>query len=139
MKRYVSLLLAGAVALGGLSGCGSAFEDSGETTAAVTAGDASGDGSAAYESTSGDGAVSQTAPGENMLHIPAKDEFPTVDTQKDTEFYVVPLNIYDRLVECEVVDGVAEIVPSLAESWTVSDDGLVYTFQLRDDVTFHNG
>ena len=47
MKRYVSLLLAGAVALGGLSGCGSAFEDSGETTAAVTAGDASGDGSAA--------------------------------------------------------------------------------------------
>ena len=52
---------------------------------------------------------------------------------------MVPLNIYDRLVECEVVDGVAEIVPSLAESWTVSDDGLVYTFHLRDDVTFHNG
>ena len=61
MKRYVSLLLAGAVALGGLSGCGSAFEDSGETTAAVTAGDASGDGSTAYESTAGDGIVSQTA------------------------------------------------------------------------------
>jgi len=32
-----------------------------------------------------------------------------------------------------------EVVPYLAESWTVSDDGLVYEFKLRDDVTFHNG
>jgi len=27
----------------------------------------------------------------------------------------------------------------LAETWTVSDDGLVYTFKLREGVTFHNG
>ena len=27
----------------------------------------------------------------------------------------------------------------LAENWTVSDDGLVYTFKLREGVTFHNG
>lgn len=27
----------------------------------------------------------------------------------------------------------------LAEDWTVSDDGLVYTFKLRENVTFHNG
>lgn len=31
------------------------------------------------------------------------------------------------------------IVPSLAESWEISDDGLVYTFKLREDVVFHNG
>ena len=29
--------------------------------------------------------------------------------------------------------------PNLATSWDVSDDGRVYTFHLRDDVTFHNG
>jgi len=29
--------------------------------------------------------------------------------------------------------------PSLAESWTVSDDRLVYEFKLRQGVTFHNG
>ncbi|KAB1662246.1 hypothetical protein F8O01_01955 [Pseudoclavibacter chungangensis] len=29
--------------------------------------------------------------------------------------------------------------PGLATAWTVSDDGLVYTFDLRDDVTFHDG
>jgi peptide/nickel transport system substrate-binding protein len=35
------------------------------------------------------------------------------------------------------IDG--NIVPYLAESWTVSDDGLVYDFKLRQDVTWHNG
>src|SRR5215211_5799577 len=27
----------------------------------------------------------------------------------------------------------------LAKSWEISDDGLTYTFNLRDDVTFHDG
>lgn len=31
------------------------------------------------------------------------------------------------------------LTPWLAESWEVSDDQLTYTFQLRDDVTFHDG
>ncbi len=31
------------------------------------------------------------------------------------------------------------VVPALAESWEVSEDGTVYTFTLRQDVTFHNG
>ena len=32
-----------------------------------------------------------------------------------------------------------ELVGDIAESWEVSDDGLVYTFTLRDDVVFHFG
>lgn len=48
-------------------------------------------------------------------------------------------NTYEGLVAYQ--DGVEspEIVPELAEEWTVSDDGLTYTFTLRDDVTFHDG
>ena len=42
--------------------------------------------------------------------------------------------IYNRLVEFE--NGTTNIVPGLAESWTVSDDGLQYTFKLRKDVAF---
>ncbi|MEJ2178175.1 MAG: ABC transporter substrate-binding protein [Gammaproteobacteria bacterium] len=43
--------------------------------------------------------------------------------------------IFNRLVEFE--RGGTNIVPALAESWTVSDDGLEYTFNLRQGVKFH--
>lgn len=44
--------------------------------------------------------------------------------------------IYDYLYR-EDVDG--NFVPSLAESYTVSDDGLVYTFTLKEGLTFADG
>jgi peptide/nickel transport system substrate-binding protein len=44
--------------------------------------------------------------------------------------------IYDPLV-WQPEGGV--FVPGLAESWEVSDDGLSYTFHLRQDVIFHDG
>lgn len=44
--------------------------------------------------------------------------------------------LYDALVFPEA-DGTYS--PALAESWEVSEDGLTYTFTLRQDVTFHNG
>ncbi len=45
-------------------------------------------------------------------------------------------NIYDTMVFPNVAGGVD---PHLAESWEVSDDGLVYTFQLRQGIMFHDG
>jgi peptide/nickel transport system substrate-binding protein len=35
--------------------------------------------------------------------------------------------------------GGSEVIPSLATDWTTSDDGLAWTFNLRQDVTFHDG
>ena len=45
-------------------------------------------------------------------------------------------NVYDTLVVPDV-DGAFQ--PSLAESWETSDDGLTWTFTLREGVTFHDG
>jgi peptide/nickel transport system substrate-binding protein len=46
-----------------------------------------------------------------------------------------------RVVETLVMfpDESTQIVPGLAESWTVSKDGLHYVFKLRTGVTFHDG
>jgi len=35
--------------------------------------------------------------------------------------------------------GTLEVEPALAESWEISQDGTVYTFSLRDGITFHDG
>ncbi|QMV63175.1 ABC transporter substrate-binding protein [Pseudomonas berkeleyensis] len=43
--------------------------------------------------------------------------------------------LMNRLVEFDAEQG--KLLPSLASSWSVSEDGLVYDFQLRDDVPFH--
>ena len=43
-------------------------------------------------------------------------------------------NIYEGLTTFD--PATAEVVPELAESWTVSDDGLTYTFKLRPGVLF---
>lgn len=43
----------------------------------------------------------------------------------------------DTLVELE--PGTGDAVPGLAEDWEISDDGLTYTFNLREGVTFQDG
>lgn len=52
--------------------------------------------------------------------------------------YFISMQIFDSLVKFNGSD-VLNVKPSLAESWEISDDGLVYTFKLRDDVSFHSG
>lgn len=51
----------------------------------------------------------------------------------------------DEILYANVFEGLTrigpkgEVLPALAESWTVSDDGKVYTFKLRTGVKFHDG
>jgi peptide/nickel transport system substrate-binding protein len=44
--------------------------------------------------------------------------------------------VYDALV---IKDFDGNVQPALAESWETSEDGAVWTFHLRQDVTFHSG
>ncbi len=55
----------------------------------------------------------------------------------DGESSRVTKQIYETLIEFD--EDSFEIGPGLAEDWDVSDDGLTFTFQLREGVTFHDG
>jgi peptide/nickel transport system substrate-binding protein len=49
----------------------------------------------------------------------------------------VQRSMFDSLLDFEL--GTFNLIPGLAESWTISDDNLTYTFKLREGVQFHDG
>lgn len=86
----------------------------------------------------GGSALAQDAKDPNTLVIANAVAVDSLDPADNTanETIWMTQNIYERLVQPNA-DG-TEIIPQLASSWEVSDDGLVYTFHLRD-ATFHDG
>ncbi|WP_264876673.1 ABC transporter substrate-binding protein [Vibrio agarivorans] len=71
---------------------------------------------------------------DNTLTIGGPFEFTSQDLAKDGYIYT-RLQVAESLVEVQP-DGT--LAPKLAQSWNVSDDGLVWQFTLRDDVFFHD-
>lgn len=53
----------------------------------------------------------------------------------DTEVLIAS-HVYDYLVD---IDPASNVIPRLATDWTISPDGLIYTFQIAAGVTFHDG
>ncbi len=58
-------------------------------------------------------------------------------TVNDVARVATRLNLYDGLYRW--VDNPPQLIPWIALSHTVSDNGLVWTFKLRNDVKFHDG
>lgn len=59
-----------------------------------------------------------------------------INVQSATE-QIVAGNVFAGLIR--MAPGSSEVLPDLAESWSVSEDGLTYTFNLRRGVEFHGG
>ena len=124
MKKFFSILLTGAIMLTAAA-CGSSA-----TTLPAPEG-----GKPVVTA-----AASSAAADDGVLRVAALYDISTMDVAQTTDDYMVPMNVFDRLFESEVQpDGSTAVVPSLCESYTVSDDGLTYTFTLKDGIVFSNG
>ncbi len=83
------------------------------------------------------------AAGTDTLVVGVSSDIHTLDPGVSSDNYdwrqIYPC--YDRLVKYKVVDGrgSTEVEPQAAESWTVSDDGTVWTFKIRKGIVFDDG
>lgn len=76
---------------------------------------------------------------ENVLHLALTEDILSPDVQV-AGCDEIASNIYNRLLRLEEnPDASASIAGDLAESYELSYDGRVYTFHLRENVSFHNG
>jgi len=111
--------------------------------AILLAGCAAGTGPIETESAAPTGALKssstqETSPAEEQIlkvsAFPIKQRDPA-KISSDSEVLIAN-HIYDYLID---VNAENEIIPRLAKDWSRSDDGLTYTFQLQENVTFHDG
>ena len=67
---------------------------------------------------------------EIVYHRSNTGEPETLDPHKTSMVYEAHIlrDIYEGLV---VYDAKSKVIPAVAQSWTVSDDGAIYTFKLR--------
>jgi len=78
------------------------------------------------------------ASAQNVVTVNAVQIFGTVDPAKinDRTEYMAGVNLYEALT---TLDGGGATQPLLAESWAASEDGLTWTFTLKEGATFQDG
>lgn len=109
-------------------------------TAAVVTATVAGCGNAAAELRSGPGTSGSSTPVDGgTLRVGVQQDLTAggLFTGTTTTALLNSGLVYDRLVEYR--GDSLEPQPSVATSWTVSEDGRIHTLTLRDDVTFHSG
>ena len=144
-KRLISVLLCTALAATMVAGCTKKNEVLEQSAAAE------GSQSAQTEA---------SAPEQTQAAAEALEEFGEIPADVDTEQIITyaqgadPRGLDPALIDdgesskpiCQMYEGLlkygdnnTEVEPCLAESWEVSEDGLTYTFKLRQGVKFHDG
>jgi peptide/nickel transport system substrate-binding protein len=82
-------------------------------------------------------AAAQTPPGVLIVGQVAEPQALDPHAVTAVNDFRILMNVYDGLVR--YASGTLEVEPALATDWTISDDGTVYTFSLREGVNFHDG
>ena len=85
---------------------------------------------------SGDQSADTSAPSRVVMAVTADPDGLDPHMSAAASTFQVTSSIYETLV---TVDAQGHIIPGLAESWQVADDGLSITFTLAEGVLFSNG
>lgn len=117
MKKLMSMFLASALLLAVLTGCGF----TGSSTQSPSGGEGESGGSTR----------------DTLVYYDSNEIRTLVQwAASDTQSFTILNNAFEGLLR---LDANHEPQPALAESYTVSDDGLVYTFTLRGGLQWSNG
>ena len=90
------------------------------------------------------GTAEAASPRDNTVVIAIEANLARLDPHASTTWntFRVLMHIFEGFVAEDLTRSDLEqppLVPALAESWDISDDGLIYTFNLRKGVMFHDG
>ena len=130
MKKQASIILAALLAVS-LTACSGGKTETPATTAA-------GETSAATEAASTAGGDNTAVSPDNDFVIALQADATHLDPHVSGNGVsnTITNSMYETLVW---FDETLELKPLLAKSWTVSDDGLDYTFVLNEGIKFHDG
>ena len=121
MKKRLSLFLTALLTMAVLGGCG----------ADIT-------GESSQENSSKESVVQSEAVYGGSVVVGIQQDIDSLDPHKATAAGTkeILFNIFEGLVK---PDENGNLICAVASDYSISDDGLVYTFTLRDNVKFHNG
>ncbi len=137
-KKVVSLLLVAAMTATLLAGCGSSSSE--ETTTAAPADDGAVSTEAAGEEEETTAASELDLADEQVLNLKYTDLslLDVNDVRNSNEFQVLT-EVQEGLFRTFTVDGVDSVEYAGCTSYEISDDGLTYTFHLRDGCMWSDG
>lgn len=141
-RRLVALVLTGMLAATALAGCGNKTQENAsgsEPAAEESKEEGTEGGSSAIKNVEATIEVPEEVTKGGELKISLSSSPKNLDPVKYTGTYESQIiySICDTVVTYD--QKLEEIVPVLATEWTISDDGLVYDFTIRDDVYFQPG
>ena len=137
MKKQISLLIALAMMLSLAAACGTGDTTTPTTTSppatTAAAGTTAAATTAATVATAPDGV---TTGGTMVMSLGAEPVNLNPNGNYDANLGWIAQNLFNRLIK---MNSMQQILPDLAASYEVSDDGLSYAFHLRGGVQFHDG
>ena len=138
-NKFLSILLTAAMVVS-MTACGSSSSSDTSSDSADTAEETAVEETTeeTAEETSEDAAEESAATSGGTINVMLSTNVMSLDTNyaTDGESFEVIADCIDGLTQ---MDENGSAVAAIAESWDVSDDGLTYTFYLREDAVWSNG